>query len=202
MQSQPTEVRRPRPVGRPRDPALDVAIRTATLELLAAGGLEACALDEVSRRAGVGKATIYRRWRSKEDLVREAFLSTAPDDLPAEDLGALRAEAHVLLSALATALDSPRARAWRRTAPALDPTSALAASLPPGPVGDWPAAVDGVVARAEARGEVEAGTFPPLALRAACQTLVGRWLGGAEDRSAASVDELVEVLVRPHLPDA
>ncbi|SDP25012.1 transcriptional regulator, TetR family [Klenkia soli] len=192
----------PRPVGRPRDPALDVAILAAALELLGEGGMETCALDAVARRAGVGKATIYRRWPSKDDLVRDAFGSTAPELLPAEDQGSLVGDAVGVLAALAAALRAPRARAWRRTVPALGPDSPLLPGLPTGPVGDWTGAVDGVVARAEQRGEVGPGTFPPLALRAACAVLVERWLTGQdldEATETALLTELQSVLLRPHL---
>lgn len=193
----------PRPVGRPRDPALDVAILAAALDLLGEGGLETCALDAVARRAGVGKATIYRRWPSKDALVRDAFGSTAPDLLPAEDHGSLTADTTALLTALAAALRSPRALAWRRTVPALGPDSPLLPLLPRGPVGEWSDAVRALVVRAEQRGEVRPGTFPVLALRAACAVLVERWLtgGGAEDADGLDlVAELTDVLVRPHLP--
>ncbi|GHE09717.1 helix-turn-helix domain-containing protein [Klenkia taihuensis] len=190
----------PRPVGRPRDPALDVAILDAALELLCEGGLDACALDEVARRAGVGKATIYRRWRSKDDLVRDAFGSTEPDLVP-EDGGALTADSGALLHALAGALASPRARAWRRTVPALGPAAPLQADLPAGPVGDWPAAVWAVVDRAETRGDVPAGAFPVLALEAAGAVLVARWLTGADPAEVADalVAELLAAVVAPNL---
>jgi len=191
----------PRPVGRPRDPALDVAILDAALQLLCEGGLEACALDEVARRAGVGKATIYRRWRSKDDLVRDAFGSTEPDLVPA-DGGALAADAEALLHALAHALASPRAGAWRRTVPALGPAAPLQPTLPDGPVGDWPAAAGAVVDRAEARGDVPPGAFPALALEAAGAVLVARWLTGADPAPLADalVAELLAAVVAPHLP--
>ena len=192
----------PRPVGRPRDPALDVAILTAALELLGEGGLETCALDAVARRAGVGKATIYRRWRSKDDLVRDAFGSTAPELLPADDQGSLVGDALGVLGALAAALRAPRAQAWRRTVPALGLDSTLLPGLPTGPVGDWTGAVDGVVARAEQRGEIDRGAFPPLALHAACAVLVERWLTGGdldETSEADLVAQLQAVLLRPHL---
>ncbi len=42
---------------------------TATLELLAEHGLRGMSMDAVAARAGASKATIYRRWRSKEELV-------------------------------------------------------------------------------------------------------------------------------------
>lgn len=72
----------PRPVGRPRNPELDDLIRSAALGLLAEGGREACGMDDVARRAGVGKATIYRRWSTKEELLVEVLGDTDPRLLP------------------------------------------------------------------------------------------------------------------------
>jgi AcrR family transcriptional regulator len=60
-----------RPPGRPRSAASHQAILQATLELLAEKGLRAMSMDAVAQRAGVSKATIYRRWKSKEELIRE-----------------------------------------------------------------------------------------------------------------------------------
>src|ERR687894_392068 len=55
--------------GRPRDPSRDDVIRAAILRLLADVGYGALTMDAVAAEAGVGKATIYRRWRTKQDLV-------------------------------------------------------------------------------------------------------------------------------------
>jgi AcrR family transcriptional regulator len=63
--------------GRPRDAGADEAILAATIELLNDGGIANLSMDHVAKRAGVGNATIYRRWPSKEQLVIEA-LSTVP----------------------------------------------------------------------------------------------------------------------------
>src|SRR5580704_17762389 len=51
--------------GRPRSQEADRALLTATVDLLATRGLAAMSIEEVAARAGVGKATIYRRWSSK-----------------------------------------------------------------------------------------------------------------------------------------
>ena len=59
--------------GRPRSEEAHQAILAATLELLAEGGYSALTVEGVAARAGVGKATIYRRWPSKLPLVIEAF---------------------------------------------------------------------------------------------------------------------------------
>lgn len=62
-------------LGRPRDPSRDVAILDATLSLLAETGYGALTMEAVATRAGVGKATLYRRWPGKEQLVVDALAS-------------------------------------------------------------------------------------------------------------------------------
>jgi AcrR family transcriptional regulator len=59
--------------GRPRSARADEAIIEAVLDLLAEGNsVEALSIEAVANRAGVGKATIYRRWPNKEALVVDA----------------------------------------------------------------------------------------------------------------------------------
>ncbi len=59
--------------GRPRSEEAHQAILDATLALLVESGFSALTVEGVATRAGVGKATIYRRWPSKVHLVMEAF---------------------------------------------------------------------------------------------------------------------------------
>jgi AcrR family transcriptional regulator len=59
--------------GRPRSEEAHQAILDATLELLVEVGFSALTVEGVANRAGVGKATIYRRWTSKLPLIVEAF---------------------------------------------------------------------------------------------------------------------------------
>ncbi len=59
--------------GRPRSEEAHRAILDATLALLVEVGFSAMTVEGVASRAGVGKATIYRRWASKLPLVVEAF---------------------------------------------------------------------------------------------------------------------------------
>ncbi len=63
----------PASAGRPRSEEAHKAILKATLQLLVEVGFSALTVEGVASRAGVGKATIYRRWPSKLPLVVEAF---------------------------------------------------------------------------------------------------------------------------------
>ena len=84
-----------RRVGRPRSEQADRAIIDAALDLFAESGPEGLCIEKVAARAGVGKATIYRRWPGKEDLLIDALAALrAPLPQPRgesvrEDLAAL-----------------------------------------------------------------------------------------------------------------
>lgn len=59
--------------GRPRDSRVDEAILEAVLDLLSEGvTVDAISIEAVAARAGVGKATIYRRWSNKHALLADA----------------------------------------------------------------------------------------------------------------------------------
>ena len=70
-QAGPAETSR-RP-GRPRSEQAEQAIIEATLDLFAEQGFEGVCVEAVASRAGVGKATIYRRWPNKEELLLAAL---------------------------------------------------------------------------------------------------------------------------------
>ena len=74
--------------GRPRSDASERAILDAALELMAAGS-RPVTITEIARRAGVGKDTVYRRWRSKDDLLLDA-LATLPGPLGEHADGPIR----------------------------------------------------------------------------------------------------------------
>ncbi len=63
----------PRAPGRPRSARVDEAIIDAVLDLLAEGvAVDALSIEAIAARAGVGKATIYRRWSGKDELLLDA----------------------------------------------------------------------------------------------------------------------------------
>ncbi|MDR3084449.1 MAG: TetR/AcrR family transcriptional regulator [Streptomyces sp.] len=67
--------------GRPRSEAAERAIIDGVMKLIEDGvPLADLSIERIARTAGVGKATIYRRWSSKEDLFIDAVRSAEPED--------------------------------------------------------------------------------------------------------------------------
>ena len=80
--------------GRPRDSGREAEILEVVASLLAERGYEAVTFEEVARRAGASKPTLYRRWKSKRDMVVAALKAGParrddPDDI---DTGSLRGD--------------------------------------------------------------------------------------------------------------
>ena len=59
--------------GRPRDPQVEDRAIHAALELFGEAGWSGFNLDVVARRAGVGKASLYLRWETREELLADAI---------------------------------------------------------------------------------------------------------------------------------
>ncbi|MEI2669671.1 MAG: TetR/AcrR family transcriptional regulator [Nocardioidaceae bacterium] len=96
--SEPTPPAR-RKRGRPRDPQADVRILGAACTLILERGFDTMTVDDVASMAGVGKATVYRRWARKEDLAVAAMESLYRNEMPAPDTGSLHGDLTELLTA-------------------------------------------------------------------------------------------------------
>ncbi len=84
--------------GRPRSEKADQAILDATMTLLAEHGVYGLSIEAVAAEAGVGKTTIYRRWKTKEDLVVAALARMRPPG-PPPDTGSLEGDLTTLSEA-------------------------------------------------------------------------------------------------------
>ena len=98
------EGRRP---GRPRSEQAEQAIIDAALDLFGERGVEGVCVEAVAARAGVGKATIYRRWASKEELLIAA-LGSMKSPMADPDTGNVRDDLVELLSVLVRDVDDPK----------------------------------------------------------------------------------------------
>ncbi|PSL36621.1 TetR family transcriptional regulator [Labedella gwakjiensis] len=89
-------------LGRKRDHTRDSEILDSTLEVLAETGYDGMTIDMVAARAKAGKATLYRRWSSKAELVLDAVacLKASEVDLDAlPDTGTLRGDLIAMIKA-------------------------------------------------------------------------------------------------------
>ncbi len=183
--------------GRPRDEAREQAILDAVIELVAEVGYERLTVDGVATRAHASKATIYRRWPGKPELVVDAFKRRVAEPLTIPDLGSLRSEldhgmalmcAHIagmdgnLLCGLAGASqsDPDLAACFKRMVEEKD-----------SPLG-------AVVDRAVARGELPAGSTPLLIEEVTVAVALTRALKG-EALDAPFARHLVEDIALPLL---
>ncbi|MEV1171237.1 TetR/AcrR family transcriptional regulator [Nonomuraea sp. NPDC049784] len=97
--------------GRPRSEQTHRAILEATQEVLRERGYGGLSLDEIARRAKVGKRTIYRWWSSKGALVAEAFREDATHRHPTVDTGTVRGDLLSYLSTLFAEVANPGKKA-------------------------------------------------------------------------------------------
>jgi AcrR family transcriptional regulator len=98
-----------RPAGRQIDERVEKskhAVLTTTYELLTKSGFSGVSVDEVSRRSGVAKTTIYRHWPSRESLLLDACsqLSSRPT---VPDTGNLKSDLQTLASGAVVRLRQP-----------------------------------------------------------------------------------------------
>jgi AcrR family transcriptional regulator len=108
-----TQVPAPGRPGRPRDPQLEERVYAAALGLYSEAGWSGFSFDAVARRASVGKAPLYLRWKSKEDLLLAA-LSAQTSSIQISDSGDLRADLTEYASSLLTNQSNPEGWAFLR----------------------------------------------------------------------------------------
>ncbi|GAA1373338.1 TetR/AcrR family transcriptional regulator [Streptomyces beijiangensis] len=114
-----------RPVSlRRRGPVLERAILEAALEQLSTVGWSGLTMEGVAAGAQTGKAAVYRRWPSKEDLVADALQSALPDLDEADDHGSIREDLYQLCRRLREAMFSKPGFALRSVLHECDNASA------------------------------------------------------------------------------
>lgn len=180
--------------GRPRDERYDATILEATLDLVADVGFAGLTIDAVAARAKVGKASIYRRWASKEALLLEAWAACAAP-MPEPDTGSLRGD----LDEMFNHVNHGRPDEVMRR---LFPQMIAAAKVNP-EVGDaYRAFVDDrrgplqrVLTRAAERAELPANIDRALLHDLLVAPLVYRWMVSDGDVGPATVQAIIDVVL-------
>ncbi|MDT7624700.1 MAG: hypothetical protein QOF99_5601 [Pseudonocardiales bacterium] len=146
---------------RRRGMELQDAIHQAVLGELQEHGYAALSMDGVASRAQTGKATLYRRWPSKLELVVDAFKHSAPDTKPPADSGDLREELLAVLRHEADSLDGASGAAARGLMAELVRTPELARVVRPFLADPFLAPMMEVLRRAAVRGEIPVAALTP-----------------------------------------
>jgi AcrR family transcriptional regulator len=146
-----------------RGKAREQAVLSAVTELLGEVGYEAMTMDAVAARAHASKATIYKRWRGKPELVRAAVDALVAGRVPADtDTGSLRGDLLTVMRAMSGHLTTEFLAMMSGLVHAMRRDPALAGVLRSHLMDDAPAARL-IVGRAVARGELRGGTEADLA---------------------------------------
>jgi AcrR family transcriptional regulator len=165
----PGDLQVPRGRGRPRDPETDERIITAAAQLLLRRGFDRTTVDDVAARAGVGKATVYRRWPSKEDLAVAAMETLYAAEIPEPDTGSIRTDLAASYRSVLAFVNTPDGAAFLRTSIAESVRDDRIAALHRSSTERREAHSRVTFERAIARGEVRADIDVDAAVQ---------WLGG------------------------
>jgi AcrR family transcriptional regulator len=149
----------PKPVAvASRGSRTEAAILAATRELLAENGVHHLTVEGVAARAGVAKTTIYRRWRSKDELALAVLLDMVEQIVEVPDLGDIRAELIALLDTAVQILGTTlMGRVMQGLASDLATEPALGRSFRERVVGYRVSEVRRLLDRAAERGELRPG---------------------------------------------
>ncbi|TQN44216.1 TetR family transcriptional regulator [Blastococcus colisei] len=191
------DVVRPSRGGRPRDPSRDGVIRAAILRLLADVGYGSLTMDAVASEAGVGKATIYRRWRTKQDLVVDTISDLNRIEAAAVDTGSLEGDLRAMMHKMVAMIDGPSGAATLSLLSTIPHQPALAQAFQEGPLAVWRKAFEDLWARAEARGEIRPGLANSVIAETTSALMVQRWLLTGLPVDTAFADEVLDTVVMP-----
>lgn len=188
----PSTIKR-RPGG--RTARIRASVLEATVQELAASGVAGLSLEAVARHAGVHKATLYRRWGTRERLLLELMREQAAEAVPVPNTGSLRQD----LIALA------QAAVGNSASPSVEPIlRAIIAELTHNPAVANAAqqfwrermALDGkIIERAVARGDIRLGTDPRAAIEAVLGPLHLRLLITGEPADAGAIETVVDLVI-------
>jgi AcrR family transcriptional regulator len=187
--------------GRRRDPTLEARVAATVIEIYAEYGWAGLTYDEVARRAKVGKAALYLRWASKEDLLLDS-MSTARVTREPHTYFDIRADLANIAHSLLSFYSSPRGLAFLRMY--------VESRYIPGLEERWrkghttPAFVDtrSLIHDAIARGELPEGTSPTVVLDALVGAIANHVLSTPTTlatqmraNAPAYVDSLVDLIL-------
>jgi AcrR family transcriptional regulator len=183
--------------GRRRGHALEAAILAATIAEIEESGYADLSMERVAARARASKASLYRRWPTKVELVMSAAYILLPDLEATTDTGSLRGDLLALHRESAQFLDGPAGRAIRGLVSDALRDPALAARFRSYARGSTMQAMRLIVQRAHERSELDAAAITTRQLEAGPTLLRMHFL---THEGAVPDDVIVEIVDEVVMP--
>ena len=193
----PADDHRRRP--RRRGTVLHTAILDAVMAELAEVGYARLSVERVAERAGASKASLYRRWPGKTELVMDAVYHVLPDPGSPPDTGDLRTDLLALFRSVAHQLAGPAGQAMRGLLSDALRDEGRAKQLREYARGTSRRLVEEVVRRAGGRGELDAAAVTPRQLEAGHAMLRLHFLVNGSPIPDGVIVEIVDEVVLPLL---
>ncbi|WP_067722751.1 TetR/AcrR family transcriptional regulator [Nocardia yamanashiensis] len=179
------------PLG--RGPKVRAAVLAATIDELAEQGYAAFAVENVAKRAGVHKTTVYRRWPERDGLIADALSESVTTDIAIPDTGALEDDLRQLARGLVSWVKSPGGQAVL----AVLLSERIGATRPPDAVRhifrDRIRQALPIVDRAVTRGQLPSGIDPSELVKAVVAPIYFRALITREKLTDATADNAVRL---------
>lgn len=175
------------------------AILDAALQLIAEVGYDRLTMDAVASRAGASKATIYRRWQGKPELVIAALSRHTAADGETADTGSVRRDLVQTLAGMRDGLAQQDGALLLGLINAMRGNAELAEVVRRRLVEAKRSVIAEVVARAIANGELPAGANHALATEVASALIFARLLVTAQPMDDGELGHLVDAVLLPLL---
>lgn len=185
-----------RPPGRPRCEETTLAIRTTALELLAERGFATLTIEEIAKRCGSSKATVYRWWSGKSELVVDAFFAKMFAVVPFPDTGSIRGDFLEQMRVMIAELNGPSGRVLAALLATAQMDEALAESVRTRWIARRKAEGQKTLDRAIARGEVSAGTDLQLLFDLLYSPIYFRLLLRHQPITEAFAEQIVDTVLK------
>jgi AcrR family transcriptional regulator len=185
--------------GRPRDDSREQAILDAALQLLVEVGYERMSMVAVASRARASKATIYRRWSCKDQMVVEALRRRTPADHVPADTGCLRGDLAAEVRLMVEVVSGPEGSLLVGVLRAASESPQLAEVIQTNMRERKAELCCCLLRRAVARGELPETADPGPLIEVIIAMIFTRLLVTGEPLDEAFVDHVVDDLAMPLL---
>lgn len=189
------------PGTRRRGETLERAIFNAVLAELDAVGYDAMTMEGVAARAHTGKAALYRRWPSKQELVLDTLQCQLPPCGDQPDTGTIRGDLLVLLGGMAAMFGSLTGAATQSVMGNLKRNPDIAEAVHERVIAPRQRLMMGALRRGAARGEVRTDAVTPLVAAVGPSMIIHKFMTEGppitEETVEAILDEVILPMLRP-----